>query len=189
LECLRELATYCQERFLEMNPIRTAEYMTLTDEIAYCPLGYGYSNYSRPGYARSLLKAGNPVRFDARPLRTVLGGAGLAVSSRTRHIQTCVDYARFTAEPVIQKGLYFEAGGQPGHRAAWTDEQVNAASNNFFQDTLEALDNALVRPPYPGYMYFQDRASAIAHDCVAGRISPAMAAEKLNSLYRESKSK
>jgi len=189
LRHLRELAALCQERFFEMNPIRTAEFMTQTDEIAYCPLGYGYSNYSRRGYARALLKAGCPVLFEDRPLRTVLGGAGLAVSARTRHIQTCVDYARFTAEPAIQRGIYFEAGGQPGHRSAWTDARVNAASNDFFKDTLPALDNALVRPPYPGYMYFQDRASPIAHECVTGKISPAMAAEKLNSLYRESKSK
>jgi len=189
LECLREIASFCHARFLEMNPIRTAEFMTQTDEVAYCPLGYGYSNYSRPGYARFPLKAGSPVHFRERPLRTVLGGAGLAVSARTRHIQASVDYARFTAEPAIQKGLYYVAGGQPGHRRAWTDDRVNATCMDFFKDTLPALDNALVRPPYPGYMYFQDRASPIAHECVAGRITPAMAAEKLNSLYRESKNK
>ena len=75
LECLRELANLCPRECLGRNPIRTAEFMTQTDEAAYCPFAYGYSNYSRPGYAPKLLKAGGLVTFGGRRLRSTLGGA------------------------------------------------------------------------------------------------------------------
>ena len=188
LELLRELASLCHPRFLGLNPIRTAEYMTQADDVAYCPFAYGYSNYSRPGYARRPLKAGGLVRFKDRPLRSVLGGAGLAVSACTQHPGPCVDYARFTASAEVQHGLYFEAGGQPGYRGAWTDERVNAACMNFFRDTLATLDNALLRPKYPGYMWFQDHATPVVHACVAGHAAVSPTIDRLNDLYRESKS-
>ena len=185
---IRCLVGLCDAACLGRNPIRTAEWMSQTDDprAAYCPFAYGYSNYSRPRYAPHLLKAGGLVTYNGRRLRSTLGGAGLAVSSRTRHPRVCLDYAQFTASPEVQKGLYFQAGGQPGHRAAWTDDAVNAASADFFRDTLSTLDEAVVRPQFPGYMAFQDAGTPVAHDCIAGKTDPAPAARELNRLYRES---
>jgi multiple sugar transport system substrate-binding protein len=187
LEALRTLGRLCGPDSFERNPIRTAEHMTQTDEAAYCPFAYGYSNYSRPRYARSVLKAGGLVSYNGQRLRSTLGGAGLAVSSKTQHPETCADYARFTAAPETQKGVYFEAGGQPGHRSAWTDDAVNAASNDFFRDTLATLDEAIVLPPYAGYVWFQDEASPVAHAAVKGEIDCGEAAEQLNALCRQSR--
>jgi multiple sugar transport system substrate-binding protein len=186
LEELRKLVALCDPDCLGRNPIRTAEWMAETTEAraAYCPFAYGYSNYSRPGYANHLLKAGGLVSFNGRRLRSTLGGAGIAVSSKTEHPRACMDYAEFTASPDIQKGLYFQAGGQPGHRGAWVDDAVNAASTNFFRDTLQALDEALVRGKFPGSITFQDQGTPLAHDCVAGKTQPAEAARELNRLYR-----
>lgn len=189
LEALKVLGQFCGPDSFERNPIRTAEHMTQTDEAAYCPFAYGYSNYSRPRYARSVLKAGGLVRYNGQTLRSTLGGAGLAVSSKSKHPDVCADYARFSAAGETQKGIYFDAGGQPGHRAAWTDDQVNAASNNFFRDTLTTLDEAIVRPPYAGYVWFQDEASPVAHAAVKGDLSCAEAARQLNALARESRAK
>lgn len=189
LEELKRLGELCGPESFERNPIRTAEHMAATDEAAYCPFAYGYANYSRPRYAPHLLLAGGLVSYRGTPLRSTLGGAGLAVSSRTRHPETAADYARFTAEPETQRGIYFEAGGQPGHRAAWTDDPVNATANNFFRDTLETLDQAIVRPKYAGYVWFQDEASPIAHQAARGVISCEEAAETLNALARESRTK
>ncbi len=189
LESLRELAALCSPACLERNPIRTAEAMTQTDEAAYCPFAYGYSNYSRPGYAAKPLRAGGLVTLGGRRLRSTLGGAGLAVSARTRHARACMDYAAFTASPEVQGGLYFESGGQPGHRAAWLNEKVNAASGDFFRATLETLDEALLRPKYPGYMRFQDAASPVAHRYVAGQTGLAETVDALNRIYRESHQK
>ena len=96
-----------------------------------------------------------------------------------------MDFAAFTAAPETQKGLYYQSGGQPGHRAAWTDDAVNDTSNNFFRDTLQTLDESLLRPQFPGYMDFQDAATPIAQACVRGDVSPSLAAVEINGLYRK----
>lgn len=186
LDTLKELGRLCGPESFERNPIRTAEFMTRTDEAAYCPFAYGYSNYSRPRYARRVLHAGGLVHFRGKRLRSTLGGAGLAVSSRTMHREACLDYARFTAAPETQSGLFFEAGGQPGHRGAWLDERVNAACGNFFSNTLATLDEAMVRPRYEGYVHFQDEASPVAHAYVAGKTTITETLDALDRIYKES---
>ena len=65
---------------LERNPIRTWQLLADSDNVAYCPFAYGYSNYSRPGYAPSILRTGGLVTFNGQPLCSTLGGAGLAIS-------------------------------------------------------------------------------------------------------------
>lgn len=183
---LRKLVSLCDPACLERNPIRTAEWMSQTSDprAAYCPFAYGYSNYSRPRYAPFPLKAGDLVTFNGRRLRSTLGGAGLAVSSKTKHPRACMDFAAFTAAPETQMGVYFQSGGQPGHRAAWIDDAVNEASNGFFRDTLQTLDESLLRPQFPGYMDFQDAATPIARSCGSGAIPPSDAAAEINRLYR-----
>jgi multiple sugar transport system substrate-binding protein len=183
---LRKLVSLCDPACLERNPIRTAEWMSRTSDprAAYCPFAYGYSNYSRPRYAPFPLKAGDLVTFNGRRLRSTLGGAGLAVSSKTKHPRACMDFAAFTAAPETQMGVYFQSGGQPGHRAAWIDDAVNEASNGFFRDTLQTLDESLLRPQFPGYMDFQDAATPIARSCGSGAIPPSDAAAEINRLYR-----
>lgn len=187
LEELRKLALLCDPACLERNPIRTAEWMASADEdprAAYCPFAYGYSNYSRPGYARHLLRAGGLVEFGGRRLRSTLGGAGLAVSAKTPHPRACMDYVLFSASPEVQRGIYFNSGGQPGHRSAWEDGAVNAASCHFFQDTLQTLDEAILRPKAPAYMAFQNAATPLAHAAVAGKLPVREAAEQLNAIWR-----
>ncbi len=186
LDELRKLVALCDPACIGRNPIRTAEWMSQTDDprAAYCPFAYGYSNYSRPRYAEHLLKAGGLVTLNGTRLRSTLGGAGIAVSSKTKNPRAAMDFAQFTASPETQKGIYFQGGGQPGHRAAWLDDAVNAASANFFRDTLQTLDEALLRPQFPGYMDFQDAGTPVAHDCIAGKTNPAEAARELNRLYR-----
>ena len=187
---IQALVTRCDPACLERNPIRTAEWMSSTDapRAAYCPFAYGYSNYSRPGYAKHPLKATGLVAINGRRLRSILGGAGIAISARTRNARACMDYAQFAASPAIQRGLYFQSGGQPGHRSAWTDDAVNAASMDFFRDTLPTLDESLVRGKFVGYMRFQDDGSPIVHACIRGEITPKDAAVSLNRLYRNCQS-
>jgi len=186
LEELRRLVALCDPACLERNPIRTAEWMSSVDDdrrAAYCPFAYGYSNYSRPGYARHLLKAGGLVEFGSKRLRSTLGGAGMAVSSKTKHPREAMDYARFTASSEVQRGVYFQSGGQPGHRSAWTNQAVNTASSGFFENTLQTLNDALCRPKVPGYMAFQDAATPVAHDAVAGKKSVVEAAREMTKLW------
>src|ERR1700743_1704094 len=84
LQMYRELAKHIDAACFGRNPIQTYEAMTLGDDIAYCPFGYGYSNYSRDGYARKLLHYHDMVTLDGKTnLRSTLGGTGLAVSSKS----------------------------------------------------------------------------------------------------------
>jgi multiple sugar transport system substrate-binding protein len=138
--------------------------MSQSDGFAYCPFTYGYSNYARPGFAAKLVHFGDVIQLEpGRPGSTMLGGTGIAVSSRCRNLNSAVQYAGFVASPAIQRGVYFSSGGQPGHRLAWVDESVNSACSNYFRDTLATLDRAFVRPRYPGYLHFQDRAGEPIH--------------------------
>jgi multiple sugar transport system substrate-binding protein len=188
LEQLKRIASLCAPECLSMNPIRVAEYMTSSDEksATYCPFAYGYSNYSRIRFPGKLLKAGGLVELEGKTIKSVLGGAGIAVSSKTPFKEICTDFARFMASPEIQCGLYFDSGGQPGHRAAWQDNRINQACSDFFKDTLGTLDAAIVRPQYSGYMHFQDHASNIVHDCISGSIGLKAAIELMNNVFRES---
>ena len=187
LERLKELASVVPQRFLALNPIRACEAMTQTDDFAYCPFIYSYNNYSRPGYALKVLEFGNAVTVvpDVKP-STMLGGAGLAISAKCKNVEVALEYAMFVAAPETQCGLYFNSGGQPGHRAAWLDAQVNAASSNHFLNTLPTLDAAFVRPRYPGYTQFQDRAGDTIHAFLLKGGNAAEVLETLNRLYRES---
>lgn len=186
LETLKEIVSLIPEVFQTLNPIGVAELMSRHDDIAYCPLGYGYSNYSRPGYAKNLLHAGDLVSYHGEALCSALGGAGLSISAHCKEIDAAMRYAEFTARPETQRGIFFEAGGQPGHRCAWLDDSLNARTNDFFKATLPALDRALLRPQYHGYMHFQDHACLVAHAIITGKTPIHQGIQSLNSIYRDS---
>jgi multiple sugar transport system substrate-binding protein len=183
---LCDLTRRCDPACLGRNPIATYEAMTGGDAIAYCPFAYGYSNYARPGYARRTLAFGDPPVLGDGPVRTTLGGTGLAISARCPVIEAALDFARFVASPGCQSRLYVQAGGQPGHRSAWTDEEANRISGGYFRDTLGALDRAYLRPRYHGYMGFQDHGALVVHAALSGERAIPDAMAELDRLYRAS---
>jgi len=186
IKMYKELLDLTPSFCLEMNPIKIYERMTQTDDIVYSPFNYGYSNYSKKSYANQVLKASGLVTFNGKRLRSTLGGAGIAVSAKTEHPDIAMKYAEFTALEKTQSGLYFECGGQPGHRKSWLSNEVNDQCKNFFKDTLQTLDEATMRPQYYGYMHFQDEASPVIHDAVSGKVSIESAVDKMNNIYKES---
>lgn len=188
LKLFKSLADHIDTRFYEKNPFKVFEDMTQQDEIAYCPFAYGYSNYSRPGYARKLLHFHDLVTLDEEgtPMVSTLGGAGLAVSSQSKHIDVAVDYARFVASPEIQETLYVENGGQPGHLKAWENVQVNAATADYFKNTLPTLQRAYLRPRYDGHLHFQDHAGDVVVNYLKNGGNEQAVLSELNSMYRNS---
>jgi multiple sugar transport system substrate-binding protein len=186
LELLRELVSHCAPACLERNPIATYEALIGGDDLAYCPFAYGYSNYARPEYTTRPLRFGALVRFEGRPLRSTLGGTGLAISARCHNIQPALEYAQFVASPACQRGMYALCGGQPGHRQAWLNPALNQACGNFFLDTLPTLDDAYVRPRYPGYIQFQDHAGSVVHRYLGSGGDPRATLAELDVLYRDS---
>jgi multiple sugar transport system substrate-binding protein len=163
LALLRAMLERCHPASLDWNPPRLLEQMSGGDEVAFCPLAFGYANYARPGFREHrVLAAPPPAGGDGVP-RGTLGGAGLAVSAHSPAVAEAVRYAAFVADPEVQRTVYFAGGGQPGHRSAWTDEAVNAAAAGFFRATLAAVDAALLRPRHDGYLAFQERAGELVH--------------------------
>jgi len=189
LRMYRELAAKIHPDNFERNPIQVYEAMTLTDHIAYCPFAYGYSNYSRKGYARKLLHFHDMISLNGQTnLRSTLGGTGLAISARTKHIEIAVKYAAYVASAACQQTVFFENGGQPAHLSAWTDAEVNRKSADFFISTLPALQRAFLRPRYHGHMFFQDHAGDIVRDYLMQGGNEIQVLEKMNGLYVESRS-
>ena len=188
LHRLRSLMDRIPAEFFEINPIRTLEYMSRHNDFAYTPWTYGYSNYSRPGYAPRLLKFCDVIGIDKNsPGSTMLGGAGLAISAACQHLEVARAYAEFTGSPAIQSGIYFEAGGQPGHRSVWTNPALDARCANFFSATLPTLDRAFVRPRYDGYLEFQDTACLHIHNFLKNGGDPSSVTDTLNRIYRETR--
>ena len=189
LEALDHLIQYCAPGCLERNPIQSCELMARRDEsqLAYCPFAYGYSNYAREGYAESSLMFGDiPQAPTSAPLRSTLGGTGLAISARTTELETCVHYAEFIASGEIQRTLYTRSGGQPGHRTAWLDEENNRLTRDYFRNTLATLDRAYVRPRYCGYLEFQEQAGHVLHGYFIKKQDAKETLRRLDTLYIDS---
>ena len=188
LQLFRQLTEKIDPSLFDKNPIQVYETMTGTDSIAYCPFAYGYSNYSRPGYARKLLHFHDLVSLDGnnRCIST-LGGTGLAVSARSKHIEQAVAYTQFTASAECQQGIFFQNGGQPGHLKAWQNKMVNEQSSNYFANTLPTLQRAFLRPRYHGHMFFQDHAGEPVRDYLRKGGNELAVLQQLNELYIKSK--
>jgi multiple sugar transport system substrate-binding protein len=181
-----ELSKVCHPKSMKWNPIQMFNFISRSDEVVYCPLTFGYSNYGRVGFSDKLMSFTNIPAPSGTPRGAILGGTGYAIASHCQHVAVAVDYGKFTASGEVQRGLYFQGGGQPGHRSAWLDEEVNAASNNFFRDTLETLDNAYLRPRYNGYVPFQETAWYTVHDFLVQGGEPDDLLDTLDDLYRKS---
>ncbi len=150
------------------SPIDILERMSGSDEIWYVPLIFGYVNYAAAGHRPKRLRFGPlPAARGA-----VLGGVGIGVSAlRTKNRRQALSFARYLVSAKIQGGPYVRNGGQPGHRLAWEDQEVNRELNRFFVDTLPALDGAYVRPRYAGYQTRQRCAELYLHDALTVKSS------------------
>lgn len=187
LECLnllRELAGSMPEGICEMNPIAVHEQMSREDTFAYCPFAYTYSNYSRSGYAKYRLRFANPPRLEGGArIRTVLGGTGLAISTKCASIPVALEYALEVAGSVWQRTLYGVCGGQPARKSAWLDPALNQLADNFFSRTLASLEAAYIRPRYRGYTRLQELAGLPIQDYCRGRIPAELALDQVEALY------
>jgi multiple sugar transport system substrate-binding protein len=163
---------------LNSNPPTVLEHMAANDDVAYCPLAFGYVTFARDNE--------RALRFGPGPEHSgTLGGAGIAVSSASSQIDEAIEYARFACSADVQRGAYVEGGGQPGNRAAWTDPEIDAAANGFYSSTLEALDRAYLRPRFDGFLSFQDAAGEVIHDFLRNGSDPDTVLDRIDALFRE----
>ena len=149
IETMKELYSLIDKKMFSYNPIAVAEIMSTTDDYWYCPFAYCYSNYSRTGYAKKLLRYTDVVSFNGNKFRTTIGGTGLAVSVFSKHQKIALDFASWIVSGEMQRTFYLQHGGQPGHRSAWTDGEANQLTHDFFKNILPIIDNGYLRPRYP----------------------------------------
>lgn len=181
LATLRRLREIADPQTATENPIAVWERMSTKDEIAYCPLAFGYSNYACVGYRASVLSFGLIPSAGRGPIGATLGGAGLAISARCEHRDIALEYAAWVASRECQRTLYVDSGGQPGSNAAWQDDHPNTLAHGYFRATLPVLEQAFVRPRHAGFVRFQNLAAEVLTRFMAGDLS---AADTLSELDR-----
>jgi multiple sugar transport system substrate-binding protein len=187
LGLMKQLYSLIDPSMFSKNPIAVAECMSSTDAYWYCPFAYGYSNYSRAGYAPQLLHYTDVIQINGAPLKTTIGGTGLSVSKFSQHQKEAVQFAEMVVSENCQAGIYVQNGGQPGHLKAWTNVNANILTNGFFESNLPAMERGYMRPRYNGYLHFQDLAGDPIHAYLSGKTSdPIQVLDALNHIYKNS---
>jgi len=181
LELMEDISRHVPDWCLDANPIDVLE-MLSRGEAVYCPLLYGYSNYARPAFRDQI------VKFSDAPGQSgsILGGTGLAVSSKTRDPERAVAYSSWVASAEIQSNLYFSSGGQPASALAWDDPAVNESCSDFFRATRSTMDNAWVRPRHPGFVEAHIRIGQEINSFLRNPKRPQETVAEINRWYAQS---
>jgi len=167
---------------LDWNPISLYDYMAEQNDIAYSPLAFCYTNYSRIGFRKNLLKYHTAPGIN----NAVLGGAGIAITSSCGNVQEAAHYTAWICSDEVQSTIYVNAQGQPGNKIAWENMQANDITNNFFASTMPSLTNAYVRPRYQGWPKFQTFLGETIHAYLVYDTAPELVLEKLQAAYTAS---
>lgn len=188
LQRLKQVADNLDRTCFESDPIAIQDILS-SSELGpdYCPFSYGYISYTKAGFRPLRLRYANTPQVGDRGCNgSVLGGTGIAVSSKSRHAKLALQYAFWVTSKEIQSGLYFDSGGQPGLGYAWESEHCNAASGNFFRNTRNTLEGAWLRPNYDGFLVFQESGSQAVSECLRGERGVEESLAIIDELYRTS---
>jgi multiple sugar transport system substrate-binding protein len=184
---MKQISKYLLDECFTMDPIKTAETLSETEDFFYSPYTYGFSNYSRKAYRKNIISYGNVIDLSNKgPSGTHLGGTGIAISKKSKHKDLALEYSFWIAGSDCQQTTFYTSGGQPGNSDAWENYNINLETNNFFKNTRSTLDKAWVRPRHNGYMKFQDESGNIVNEYLQSNMSEAKVIDKLTSKYAES---
>lgn len=183
---LHRLAELVPEDCLDENPIQTAERLAGADTWSYAPLAYGYTNYGRAGFRRHRLAYVDMPRGEGGLVGSNLGGAGIAVSARCRHAEQAVAHAFWLASDDVQRGVYFDGGGQPGNAAAWDDDRLDDLTLGFFSGTRATLEAAGVRPRTTGWLDVQEQAGNLVNAALRGEMDDRACLSRVQEVYERS---
>jgi multiple sugar transport system substrate-binding protein len=184
LEQIRSWKDFLHQSSFSMNPVQMLDRMSTADDIVYVPLTFGYSNYARRGRKEKLIHFCDPPVQHAGLPTSLMGGAGLAISSKTKQPAECLTFMQYILSEEIQRGLYYREQGQPAHLAAWLDPDNNRDCSGFFSDTLQTMRNAYVRPRVKSFNRFQEAAADYIHELVTGKDPLVRPLAKLNTMYK-----
>ncbi|HWK63349.1 MAG TPA: extracellular solute-binding protein [Rhizobiaceae bacterium] len=184
---LAELAARSPRSVYERNPIGILGHMAAHDDVALCPLIYGYVNYAAPEAGKALRFSNAPrLRAGARPGST-LGGTGIGISTRCLVTPELKNHLLWLMSAPAQAGFIPSHDGQPSRRSAWSDPAVNARWGDFYRGTAETLEAAYVRPRHSGYIAFQTKASALLREAFEARRPATEIVAEIEAAYRSSR--
>ncbi|MEO7941378.1 MAG: carbohydrate ABC transporter substrate-binding protein [Burkholderiaceae bacterium] len=188
LGAMRAVSRHLPQGCFADSPIDVLEKLSANQhQHAYCPLLFGYTNYSRDGFKPQLIRfADIPALGDKGPVGSMLGGTGIAVSARTRHADLALEFSYWLASGAVQAGLYVQHSGQPGHAAAWNDDEANRLCGDFFRNTRKTMDESWLRPRYPGFLLLADRGGNAVNAFVRGDLDQSGALAELEAAYQDS---
>lgn len=169
---------------INWNPIQILDEMAANDEIIYAPYLFGYTNYSRMGYAKNIVTFIDSPANPNTEVSTILGGVGLAVSAHCKYKKLAVELLKYIANIENQAGEYVRHQGQPAGLKAWKSEANNALCNDFFTNTMKTMKNAYIRPQYPGWNEFQEQGADLIHACVVQNTGADTLIKNLNEHYK-----
>lgn len=182
-DLMAELAARSPASVRYKNPIGILGHMAGNDDVALCPLVYGYVNYAAP-------QSGQAIAFHNAPRAVVggrpgstLGGTGIGVSRRAHVTSSLKAHLLWLMSREAQSGFIPDHEGQPSRRDAWHDERVNRRWGNFYCNTADTLEQAYVRPRHDGYITFQGKASALLGAAFDEKRSASDVLNELQSLY------
>lgn len=182
-DLMAELAARSPASVRHKNPIGILGHMAEHDDVALCPLVYGYVNYAAPQSGQAIAFHNAPrARADGRPGST-LGGTGIGVSRRAHITSSLKAHLLWLMSREAQSGFIPDHEGQPSRRDAWHDERVNRRWGDFYRNTADTLEQAYVRPRHDGYIAFQGKASALLGAAFDEKRSASDVLNELQSLY------
>lgn len=184
-DLLARLAAKSPASVRELNPIGILGHMAKSDDVALCPLIYGYVNYSAP-------TSGHRVSFHNAPRQaaggrpgSTLGGTGIGISKRCELTPELKEHLLWLMGADAQIRFIPGHEGQPSRREAWHDTGVNRAWGDFYSQTADTLENAYVRPRFNGYIKFQTEASALLRRAFEDKQDAGQTVRQLNDTYRK----
>ncbi len=179
LQLMRTMRDNFHIKSLDWNPIQLYDHMATEDDIAYSPLAFCYTNYSREVFRKNKLSYHNAPWTK----NVVLGGAGISVSANSSHPKEAAGYAAWLCSAAIQNSVYVKEQGQPCNIVAWKNDDANALTNNFFANTMDTLTYAYVRPRYGGWPAFQQWLGETLHDYLTNDLQPETVLDQLQEAY------
>lgn len=184
LALLRALVARTPSEQLGRDPIELLDALQAGEDLQLLPLVYGYATYSRDGTGHRVRFVDAPSVERGGPPGSVLGGAGLAVTSRGSRHAGVAGHVQQAAHRAAQCELIPAAGGQPAASAAWDDRAVNLATAGFYRGTRRTQEAAWRRPRHPGWITFQAEGSRrMFRGLLDGRADTALL-DDLDACYR-----
>ncbi|WP_439496267.1 ABC transporter substrate-binding protein [Bosea sp. (in: a-proteobacteria)] len=161
LEALEEVNAYAHPDCGHFNSIALHDAMSSRDDLAYCPLTYGYATYGEADFGRRRLAfAAAPGLKAPHCAGTLVGGAAVGITAHCADVEAAKAYAAFLLDPEVQRGIFARHHGQPATASSWTDPVIDKAFNGYFSAVGETLARAAIRPRFKGYGLFEKRAGA-----------------------------